>query len=777
MSATLAESQVLEPRGLAVPSLGSVDASNNTPADQHPKRDGHDQIAAGSAPAAVTSRSAVGLDVQNDNEDGHSEPWKWTEKDFRRIAGLRIDDSWMDIDLQLTEDALAQPSEEAERKFLKDVEQQCGSSYIEYVAERLSQERTAQSRTPGPLQPYMTHVSVKAESSRDGSARAGKVLAQNALLTAKLLPSASDGKIKRELHVSGRRISDLELLRKHHGLQYIDASHNMIQSIGPLANMPDLYYINMAHNHISSLRDFDYVQGLNLITFLDLSHNKLTGFPTTNMPLLRELRLQGNQLDVCPTFQTSASMRVLMLQDNSIHSMAQLNTPHLEVLNLANNYVEKIENLTHMAHLKILDLTRNNLTSLAGIENCVRLEQLLVTDNPIHEVKKLESAWHLPLLWNIDFSPELSKADVGYRRKVLGMPWKSLLVVLDEQEVTSKELTEARLQYNPPVELWAVQRFSQLKVKRFTNQMVQPSHTTMPGKDTSYPMLILVGPPGTGKKFLCQRLLEDFSEFFGFGVSHTTRPRREHERDQEDYYFVSDAEFTSMTAKGEFIEVSDLWGHHYGLSIDEVERHASRGLATVTHMELDGALQMRTSYINPRLVMVVTRSETVHEERMWQRSCYRTRQIQHAVQKTATILKYHNEHPSTFDIGINSDELDTAHQQLCNLVQDYLGLPFDPLSVSRTSGATSCADDTTVMSSVIDTSTSTLDTLSRRTTPASGMRTATGTGTTLSSTPSSYLHHRNVHKWSIPTSSRGSSTGIDKSSVLLLPHDGSQVDI
>ena len=90
-------------------------------------------------------------------------------------------------------------------KFLKDVEQQCGSSYIEYVAERLSQERTAQSRTPGPLQPYMTHVSVKAESSRDGSARAGKVLAQNALLTAKLLPSASDGKIKRELHVSVRK--------------------------------------------------------------------------------------------------------------------------------------------------------------------------------------------------------------------------------------------------------------------------------------------------------------------------------------------------------------------------------------------------------------------------------------------------------------------------------------------------------------------------------------------------------------------------------------------
>ena len=37
----------------------------------------------------------------------------------------------------------------------------------------------------------------------------------------------------------------------------------------------------------------------------------------------------------------------------------------------------------YFSPFQILDLTRNNLTSLAGIENCVRLEQLLVTDNPV----------------------------------------------------------------------------------------------------------------------------------------------------------------------------------------------------------------------------------------------------------------------------------------------------------------------------------------------------------------------------------------------------------
>ena len=45
--------------------------------------------------------------------------------------------------------------------------------------------------------------------------------------------------------------------------------------------------------------------------------------------------------------------------------------------------------------------------------------------------------------------------------------------------------------------------------------------------------------------------------------------------------------FLLLFRQGEFIEIADLWGDHYGLSLAEVERNASKGLATVTHMELD----------------------------------------------------------------------------------------------------------------------------------------------------------------------------------------------
>lgn len=41
--------------------------------------------------------------------------------------------------------------------------------------------------------------------------------------------------------------------------------------------------------------------------------------------------------------------------------------------------------------------------------------------------------------------------------------------------------------------------------------------STLPSVDTPYPMLILCGPPGSGKRYLARRLCQEFPDFFGFG--------------------------------------------------------------------------------------------------------------------------------------------------------------------------------------------------------------------------------------------------------------------
>ena len=56
-------------------------------------------------------------------------------------------------------------------------------------------------------------------------------------------------------------------------------------------------------------------------------------------------------------------------------------------------------------------------------------------------------------------------------------------------------------------------------------------------------MLVLVGPQGAGKKGLAQKLVEEFPDYFGEGISHTTRKPHADEVQDKDYHFCTLEEF------------------------------------------------------------------------------------------------------------------------------------------------------------------------------------------------------------------------------------------
>lgn len=68
-------------------------------------------------------------------------------------------------------------------------------------------------------------------------------------------------------------------------------------------------------------------------------------------------------------------------------------------------------------------------------------------------------------------------------------------------------------------------------------------YSTLPSIETPYPMLVLVGPQGAGKKGLAQKLVEEFPDYFGYGISHTTRKPYADEIQDKDYHFCSLEEF------------------------------------------------------------------------------------------------------------------------------------------------------------------------------------------------------------------------------------------
>ena len=45
--------------------------------------------------------------------------------------------------------------------------------------------------------------------------------------------------------------------------------------------------------------------------------------------------------------------------------------------------------------------------------------------------------------------------------------------------------------------------------------------STLPNIETPYPMLVLVGPQGSGKKDLAMKLVDEFGDYFGYGSVDT----------------------------------------------------------------------------------------------------------------------------------------------------------------------------------------------------------------------------------------------------------------
>ena len=75
-------------------------------------------------------------------------------------------------------------------------------------------------------------------------------------------------------------------------------------------------------------------------------------------------------------------------------------------------------------------------------------------------------------------------------------------------------------------------------------------------------MIILSSPSGAGKTTLVKKLSD--KDNFEISISHTTRQPRHNESQNEDYYFVDEAEFKRLIQNEEFLEYAKVFNNFYG---------------------------------------------------------------------------------------------------------------------------------------------------------------------------------------------------------------------
>ena len=105
-------------------------------------------------------------------------------------------------------------------------------------------------------------------------------------------------------------------------------------------------------------------------------------------------------------------------------------------------------------------------------------------------------------------------------------------------------------------------------------------------------MLVLSSPSGAGKTTIARRLREQ-DDGIEMSISHTTRPRRNGEKNGKDYHFVDRESFTRMRDQGEFLEWAVVFDNFYGTTRKPVEDALAAGRDVLFDVDWQGAAALR----------------------------------------------------------------------------------------------------------------------------------------------------------------------------------------
>jgi len=133
-------------------------------------------------------------------------------------------------------------------------------------------------------------------------------------------------------------------------------------------------------------------------------------------------------------------------------------------------------------------------------------------------------------------------------------------------------------------------------------------------------MLVLSSPSGAGKTTIARRLREQ-DDGIEMSISHTTRPRRNGEKNGKDYHFVDRESFTRMRDQGEFLEWAVVFDNFYGTTRKPVEDALAASRDVLFDVDWQGAAALRDQAKNDVVtVFILPPTAADLEQRLNERS-------------------------------------------------------------------------------------------------------------------------------------------------------------
>ena len=182
-------------------------------------------------------------------------------------------------------------------------------------------------------------------------------------------------------------------------------------------------------------------------------------------------------------------------------------------------------------------------------------------------------------------------------------------------------------------------------------------------------LIIISGPSGAGKSTVVRRLLDECELPLTLSVSATTRAPRAGEVDGEDYFFMSNEEFSHRRQAAEFLECKEVFGLGcwYGTLREQVATGLHAGRWVILEIDVQGALAiLETEEFNPITLFIHPGGMEELEERLRARGTESEEQIDARMKTAASEMRYMHR----YQYEIINGSVDNAVAEICQILND-----------------------------------------------------------------------------------------------------------
>lgn len=183
-------------------------------------------------------------------------------------------------------------------------------------------------------------------------------------------------------------------------------------------------------------------------------------------------------------------------------------------------------------------------------------------------------------------------------------------------------------------------------------------------------VFIFSAPSGSGKTTILKPILEKLKDKFSFSISATTRPAREGEKDEVDYYFITPEKMREHIEKGDFLEWEEVYpGKYYGTFKSELDRIWKQGKYVIFDIDVKGGVNIK-NILQDQAYSIFIMPPSIKE--LERRLRNRNTESEETLKERLSRAKMEISLSENFDYVVCNDDLDTAIARVEEIISQQM---------------------------------------------------------------------------------------------------------